>query len=131
MSSGCVRDSRYIVALLNSTLFVFLYRLLALEEGRVLAQVKPTLVEEIPIRVIPDSGGERAAHNRLLELVDQLELLCDRLQNVNSEHERTALWRQVDNDNEEIDGIVFALYRLSADEISLIQGNPLTLATAT
>lgn len=122
-------DSRYIAALLNSTLFVFLYRLLALEEGRVLAQVKPTLVEDMPIRVInKNMQTERAVHDRLVALVEQLETLHERLRQATSEHESETLQRQIDHNTTEIDTIVFELYNLTADDISLVRGNPLTFA---
>lgn len=119
------------MALLNSTLFIFLYRLLALEEGRVLAQVKPTLVEDMPIRVIdPQVQRDVKAHDRLVALSAELENLYTSLRESNSEHERRTLQRQIDNDKVEIDSIVFELYKLSVDDIKLVQGNPLTLAAA-
>jgi type I restriction-modification system DNA methylase subunit len=119
----------YIMALLNSTLFIFLYRLLALEEGRVLAQVKPTLVEDMPIRTIdPQAQSDVAAHDRLATLSAELETLWMSYHESNSEHERRTLQRQIDHDRTEINSIVFELYGLSANDINLVQGNPLTLA---
>jgi type I restriction-modification system DNA methylase subunit len=120
---------RYIMALLNSTLFVFLYRLLALEEGRVLAQVKPTLVEDMPIRVIePNNKEEVKAHDRLATLSAELEGLYTNLHESKSEHERRTLDRQISHDKAEINKIVFQLYKLSDADIGLIEGNPLTVA---
>ena len=119
----------YIMALLNSTLFIFLYRLLALEEGRVLAQVKPTLVEDMPIRTIdPQVRSDVEAHDRLATLSAELETLWTSFHGSNSEHERRTLQRQIDHDKAEINSIVFELYGLSANDINLVQGNPLTLA---
>lgn len=124
-------DSRYIMALLNSALFVFLYRLLVLEEDRVLAQVKPTLIEDMPIRTInPAVHSDLAAHDRLVELVAQLEALYETLRDVKSRHERTTLERQIGHNRSEIDTIVFELYSLSANDLSLVQGNPLSLDVA-
>lgn len=121
----------YIEALLNSTLFIFLYRLLALEEGRVLAQVKPTLVEDMPIRLIdPQVQSDVEAHDRLAGLSAELETLHENLRESNSEYERRTLERQIDHDKAEIDSIVFALYELSADDIALVRGNQLTVAGA-
>ena len=116
----------YIMALLNSTLFVFLYRLLALEEGRVLAQVKPTLVEDMPIRVIDQHDEEEVkAHDRLVALSAELEGLYTNLHESKSEHERRTLDRQISHDKAEINKIMFQLYKLSDEDIGLIQGNPL------
>jgi hypothetical protein len=52
-------NPKYLMAILNSRLFVFVYRLLALEKGRVLAQVKPTTLCELPIRLINFSVSVR------------------------------------------------------------------------
>jgi type I restriction-modification system DNA methylase subunit len=121
-------DPHYIMALLNSTLFVFLYRLLALEEGRVLAQVKPTLLGEMPIRVIdPQSKGDIEAHDRLVQLSTDLENLQQRLRDSSSEHEKRTILRHVERNREEIDQIAYGLYEMSSAEIGLILGNPLTL----
>jgi hypothetical protein len=85
----------------------------------------------MPIRVIkPQVERERAAHDRLVELVEQLETLHERLSQAKSEHESTTLHRQIDHNMPEVDAIVFELYELSAKDISLVQGNPLTLAAA-
>jgi len=43
-------EADYVLGILNSRLFVFLYRLLAIETGRVLAQVKRTGLAQVPIR---------------------------------------------------------------------------------
>jgi adenine-specific DNA-methyltransferase len=121
----------YIMALLNSMLFVFLYRLLALEEGRVLAQVKPTLVEDMPIRIIdPNNKEEVKSHDRIVALSTELEGLYTNLQESKSEHERTALHRQISHDKAEINKIVFQLYKLSEEDIRLVEGNPLTAVVA-
>jgi hypothetical protein len=103
-------NSHYILASLNSTLFIFLYRLLALEEGRVLAQVKPTLVEDIPIRVIdPQVRSDVEGHDRLTALSAELENLYTSFHKSNSEHERRTLQRQINHDKAEINSIVFQL----------------------
>ena len=51
---------QYIMGILNSRLFIFVYRLLAIESGRVLAQVKPTVLAQLPIRAIDfdDRAGQ-------------------------------------------------------------------------
>jgi|ERR1700685_343566 len=121
----------YIMALLNSTLFVFLYRLFALEKARVLAQVKPTLIEDMPIRVIDPHNEEQVkAHDRLVALSTELEGLYTNLHASKSEHERRTLDRQISHDKAEINNIVFQLYKLSDEDIGLIQGNPLVVAEA-
>ena len=47
--SGKLGSLRYFLALLNSRLINYVYRYLSMEEGKILAQVKTSLVEEVPL----------------------------------------------------------------------------------
>jgi hypothetical protein len=48
---------------------------------------------------------------------------CDeRLPKARTEHERTALARQIEHTDAEIDRLVYALYGLSEEEIALVEG---------
>jgi hypothetical protein len=56
------------MAVLNSRLFVSIYRLLSLEEGRALAQVKPTVLVNLPIRKIDfKKPADKSRHDKLVE----------------------------------------------------------------
>ncbi len=66
-SNGKLLSNKALGSLLNSKLLTYLYRLLSSETGRTMAQVKPVLVEELPIAV-PSA-----------EEVEQFELLHDRI----------------------------------------------------
>ncbi len=66
-SNGRQLSNKALGCLLNSTLLTYLYRLLSSETGRTMAQVKPVLVEELPIAA-PSAKG-----------VEHLEQLHDRI----------------------------------------------------
>jgi hypothetical protein len=109
------------MAVLNSRLFVSIYRLLSLEEGRALAQVKPTVLANIPIRKINFSKpAEKSRHDRLVLLVDKLQGLMPKLRAATSERERSTLQNAVTAADQEIDALVYDLYGLTEKEIKLV-----------
>ena len=84
------------MGILNSKLFVFLYRLLAMEKGRVLAQVKPGLLNQLPIRIIDELYSENVRlHDELIKLVDVMQELQKRLATARLAQEKTLLQRQI------------------------------------
>jgi len=117
----------FLTGILNSKLFVFVYRLLALEAGRVLAQVKPTVLDELPIRRIDFSDkSDKAAHDRMVKLVEQMLELHPKLAGARTPQEKTALERQVAATDTQIDHLVYDLYSLTPDEIKIVEFEPVT-----
>ena len=51
-------NAKYLVAVLNSIMFTYLYRLYTLEIGRPLAQIKPKILETIPLPIVDNSRQE-------------------------------------------------------------------------
>jgi hypothetical protein len=112
----------YVMGVLNSRLFVFIYRLLAIESGRVLAQVKPTVLGALPIRAIDFANRqEKARHDQMVNLVEQRLDLQKRLANANTPQEKTSLQRQIASNDAQINGLVNDLYSLTAQEIQTIE----------
>ena len=115
---------KYILALLNSKLFVFLYRLISLEEGRPLAQVKPSIIEEyLPIRTIDfNNPSEKAAHDKLVSLVDRMLDLHKKKNSMPPSAEREKVEREIAVTDEKIDEIVYGLYGITEGERKIIEG---------
>jgi hypothetical protein len=112
----------YFLAILNSKLFVFLYRLLTLEKGRVLAQVKPTILKKLPIKSIDFSNKiESDSHDRLVSLVEQMMSLHNRLKAVNSPNEKKVIQKQIEITDHQIDQLVYQLYELTDAEIAIVE----------
>jgi adenine-specific DNA-methyltransferase len=110
------------MALLNSRLFVFIYRLLALEEGRVLAQVKPTTLHQLPIRTINFSDRtEKMCHDEVVARAPEIVGLNKYLTDGQTGHERIALQRQIDAVDRQIDQLVYRLYGLTAEEVNVVE----------
>jgi len=115
-------NEKYLMGILNSTLFVFAYRLLTLEEGRVLAQVKPTVLYQLPIRTIDfDNPQDVLKHDRLVKLVDKMLDLHKQLAAAKIPDEKTRIQRQIDTTDKQIDNLVYALYGLNEEEIKIVE----------
>ncbi len=112
----------YLMGILNSKLFVFIYRLLSLEAGRVLAQVKPTVLIQLPIRTIDFSDKKDVKrHDRMVALVEQMLTLHKQLAAAKSESQKTVVQRQIDATDAEIDRLVYELYELTDEEIAIVE----------
>lgn len=103
-----------LLACLNSRLLTLLYRTLAGEEGRILPQVKVGRIHQLPVPpvcreppVTGDAGGgaDRDAWNQLHDLAGQL------LNNGGPDERIEAA----------VDRVVYTLYRLTPDEIALVE----------
>ncbi len=115
---------RYLMGVLNSKFFIFIYRLLTLEKGRVLAQVKPTILEQLPIRNIDfNNPDEKKMHDWMVQLVEQMLVLHKQLPEAKTGHEQTMIQRQIDLTDRQIDKLVYELYGLTTEEIAIVEGN--------
>ncbi|MFH1315638.1 MAG: N-6 DNA methylase [Candidatus Uhrbacteria bacterium] len=113
---------KFVMGILNSKLFVSVYRLLTLESGRVLAQVKPTVLAQLPIRSLDLSDPvEKSLHEQMVRLVDQMMGLLQQLAEVESSQAKTVLQRKIDATDRQIDQLVYKLYGLTEDEIKIVE----------
>lgn len=69
-------DGNYLMAIINSRLFVFIYRLLALEAGRVLAQVKPGVFYQLPMYT-PNYHSDTPDKERYDEIVTRVKAMLE------------------------------------------------------
>ena len=117
-------DLKYIVGILNSKLLSFLYQLLTQEKGRVLAQVKPTVLSKLPIyRLDFSNSSDKSAHDRMVGLVDQMLELHKRLGEVKTPDSKRRIERQISATDRQIDALVYELYGLTEDEIRIVEGD--------
>jgi hypothetical protein len=95
-----------LVGLLNSRLFAYLYSYISQEtEGRVFAQVKTTYIKKLPIPQLLNG-------NSIIVLVDQILAA-----------KRANLAADVLSLEREIDQLVYQLYGLTPEEISVVEGS--------
>ena len=129
-----LRDTRltkYLMGILNSRLFIFLYRKLATETGRVLAQVKPTLLAHLPIRMINFlSEDDLNVLKEINSLVDSMIKAClqeNRESNPDLLNQLSARKRMIDA---RIDHLVYEMYGLSEKEICIVESTTSTHSRA-
>jgi hypothetical protein len=58
----------------------------------------------------------------MVSLVESMLALHKRIAAANTGHEKTALQRQIDAADRQIDQLVYELYGLTDDEISVVEG---------
>jgi len=121
-SLAAQEKTKYILALLNSKLFIFIYRLVSLEEGRALAQVKPTVINQLPIRTIDfNNPPEKAIHDKLVSLVDRMLELNKKRASIPPSAERDKIEREIAVTDEKIDEIVYGLYGITEKERRIVE----------
>jgi adenine-specific DNA-methyltransferase len=105
MASNGKYSNKFIVGVLNSKLSTYFYRLLSMEKDRPLAQVKPTILSNLPIEVSNE------------KLVIKIESLVDQIiVNKESHHNVGTIILE-----KEIDQIVYQLYELTEEEIEIVE----------
>ena len=107
---------KYVLALLNSKVLSFYYRKLISEVGQVFCQVKLVHLRQLPLRRIPLQEQQS-----FVDAVEALLALELRLQDTTDDERRSGLQLQIVEHDRKLDRGVYALYRLSPEEIRLIE----------
>lgn len=116
-------DAKFLMGILNSKLFVFLYRLTTMEGGRALAQVKPTVVTEMPIRVIDEKNkNDKALQEEIIRNVDSLTKLYPEIFDSKLQSKIDQLQSKAEHHISKIDELVYKIYNLTEDEIKIVEG---------
>ena len=115
----------YILGLLNSTLLFWrLRQLSSLFRGGWVTCTKQYF-GELPIHLIEVSNpGEKARHDRLVELVEQMLAAKKQLAAALSDKDKDFYTHRCDGLDRQIDGLVYDLYALTPDEIKVVEGRP-------
>jgi hypothetical protein len=121
--SGVQLDLRYLLSILNSPLLTYFLK----ETGTALRggyfRMKTAYLNPFPIRPIDfTNAADKAAHDRMVKLVDNMLQLHERLVSANAAHDREMLQRQIDATDRQIDALVYQLYGLTAEEIWIVEG---------
>ena len=112
----------YFLGLFNSRYFLWLYRELVQETGRVFAQVKLSKVNQLPIRVIDFSNaGEKAAHDDMVSKVEKMLDAKKRLTEAKNAKDKSYYENKCAALDRQIDRLVYELYGLSEAEIQTVE----------
>jgi exonuclease VII large subunit len=110
------------MGILNSRLLIFVYRLLAIESGRVLAQVKPTILAKLPIPSHDQANAkDQELHDRLTGHVKERLRLHQSQVDIQTPQEWKSLERQIATNEAQINDLVYKLYDLTEDEVRQVE----------
>ena len=117
------RDIRFVVAILNSRLMRYVYRVSVKESAqKAFPQVKVGSLRSLPIRAVdPKSERDKEVHDLLVTRVDRLIELNACVETVETDHDRQVLNRRILGLDREVDQLVEQMYGLSEAEIGRIQ----------
>jgi type I restriction-modification system DNA methylase subunit len=115
---------RLLLALLNSRLMDFIYKLKNPQTGKVFAEIKPSVIKELPIFDITKADThQKLACNKIVVMVEKMLVLHQQLAAVKTPQDTTLLQRQIDATDRQIDQLVYVLYGLTDEEIALVEKN--------
>ncbi|MDM8558550.1 TaqI-like C-terminal specificity domain-containing protein [Candidatus Parabeggiatoa sp. HSG14] len=116
-------DLCFLLGIINSRLLQWFYaNIINPEIGEALAQVKRGHLIQLPIAKINfDNPTNTAKHDKMTQLVEIMLTLNQKLRTNLDSHSRTALKRQIEATDRQIDNLVYQLYNLTAEEIVLIE----------
>jgi hypothetical protein len=120
---GLEEDIRYLLGLLNSRLLsVYAIRHSPVFSGAYYKFSAPYL-KKLPIKR-PDfsSRVEKARHDRIVELVDEMLALHKQSARVKTPHDKSVFQNQIDATDRQIDRLVYELYGLTDEEIKIVEG---------
>jgi type I restriction-modification system DNA methylase subunit len=119
LSGGDGCSLKYILGVINSRLLDYFYR-----EFFITIDVLKNALLSLPISQInPKRADDKGCYNKIVELVTAILALNIKLQAVRTDHEKTALQRQIDATDAEIDKMVYQLYGLTEDEIKIVENS--------
>jgi hypothetical protein len=123
-------DDLYLLGFLNSRLFWFAIANISIPFGIRAGEYRYRLIyqymEKVPVRVIDFSNkSDKAAHDRMVTLVERMLELHRQLAAVRTPQEKTALERQITATDAQIDRLVYDLYGLTEEEIQIVEGKAL------
>jgi hypothetical protein len=112
----------YILGLLNSKLLDYFLKSLSSPFSGGYYAYNRQYIEQLPIRVINFSDpGDKARHDKMVELVEQMLLLHKQLVVAKTPDEKTRIQRQIDATDHQIDQLVYELYGLTEQEIEIVE----------
>jgi len=80
-------------------------------------------IEALPIHTVDfNKKSDKARHDKMVKLVEQMLSLNKQLAAARTPQEKTALERQISATDKQIDQLVYELYDLTPEEVSIIEG---------
>jgi hypothetical protein len=122
LSAGTRISDLFLLGLLNSRLLeTYLKTISTPFRGGYIA-LNRQVIGQLPVRTINFSyPSDKVLHDRMVQMVEQMLSLNKQLVAVKTDHEKTALQRQIDATDRQIDLLVYELYGLTDEEIRIVE----------
>ncbi len=115
-------DAAYLLGLLNSKLLFWVLRQVSNKFRGGWVTCTKQYFGQLPIRTLDLSKpADRRHHDQMVHLVDRMASLQVRLSEAGTEHEQTALSRQIQATDSQIDRLVYQLYALTEVEVRIVE----------
>ncbi|MBM4271732.1 MAG: restriction endonuclease subunit M [Deltaproteobacteria bacterium] len=114
---------QYILGCINSRLVSFWFaRTFDKLQRKIFPQFKVKELSAFPVPPINFSDpADKARHDRMVALVEQIFSLHKKLTAAKTDHEKTILQRQIDATDSQVDRLVYELYGLTDEEIEIVE----------
>jgi len=116
-------DLRYILGLLNSQLLRWYFPFVSAPFRGGFMSANRQFLSQLPIRTIDFSNPEDIRqHDQMVALVERTLTLHKKQAEATTAHEKTNLTRQIEATDQQIDKLVYELYKLTEEEIRIVEG---------
>jgi hypothetical protein len=116
------KPDKYLLGILNSSLTYFMFKSFLPKLRGDFYEPSYVIFKDFPIYAIDFSSPvERARHDRMVTLVEQMLALHERLKETREESEKAALQQQIDETDLQIDNLVYELYGLTDEEVKVVE----------
>lgn len=118
-----IYDYEIICAILNSKLANFYYVKNFTNASMLTVNISKTFLKQIPLPNIDlKNKKDKEIHDKLVNLVDNIIVANKKIAFENNPNTKTIVQRQINAIDSQIDRLIYELYKLSDDEIKLIEG---------
>ena len=115
-------DIRFILGLIASNLFGWYWEIKFFDQKQTFPKIKKVPLLSLPIQKLDFSQeSDKAQHDKIVDLVEQMLLLHKQLAMAKMSYEKTAIQRQIDAIDQQIDRLVYDLYGLTEKEIKIVE----------
>jgi adenine-specific DNA-methyltransferase len=116
-------DLKYVGGILASRLFWFYISNTSTALRGNTYRLTPEYINPFPLKIVDLSkNSDKAAHDKLVALVDQMLVLKKKEQAEAVPQTKTMISRQIQAVDTQIDALVYRLYGLTEEEIKVVEG---------
>jgi hypothetical protein len=112
-----LQELKYLLAILSSSLINFWC------VNYLADDMNKAYLEKLPIRAVNlDDPKDKAKHDRIVSLVEQMLSLHERLADAKMASDKKTIEQQIKATDRQIDQLVYELYELTEEEIAIVEG---------